>query len=97
MDTFAAFSARILQAVAATLTWYFTALGAHPVLTLAATGVAVWQFSVWRNPFAKCRRCTGAGRFFGWLARKSWHSCPSCGGSGRRIRLTGSDPAGRGR
>jgi len=60
----------------------------HPFLVaLAVAGAGMWLYSVRRNPYTKCRRCSGVGKFFGWLATRSWHNCPRCNDSGKQLRV----------
>lgn len=63
---------------------------AHPRAALITGALVAWQFSVRRNPYARCWRCRGVARYFGLLFTRSWHHCPVCDGDGKRIRVGGT-------
>lgn len=66
-------------------------VAAHPLIALATAAAVVWQVSVFLNPYARCWRCRGAARYFGWVLGRTWHPCPKCNGDGHRIRPGGKN------
>jgi hypothetical protein len=49
--------------------------------------LALWYIgNCWWFPFARCRRCDGAGRFMS-SGRSVWRICRRCRGSGSRLRV----------
>jgi hypothetical protein len=57
------------------------------LLLLAGLGLLViWILSLLLHPFTACTSCKGTPRLYGAVATRSFRLCPSCGGSGRRLR-----------
>jgi DnaJ-class molecular chaperone len=50
-----------------------------------------WRVDLRLHPLRPCRWCKGAGKNRG-STRSRFGPCSHCGGSGRRVRATGSEP-----
>jgi hypothetical protein len=65
-----------------------TDLSGSGLVMIAGLGMFVaWAVSLLLHPYTVCGSCKGTPRSYGSIATRSFRLCPSCGGTGRRLRL----------
>jgi hypothetical protein len=58
------------------------------LLTVVGLGLlAAWAVSLLLHPYTACSSCKGTPRSYGAIATRSFRLCPSCGGTGRQLRV----------
>ncbi|TQM38665.1 hypothetical protein [Pseudonocardia cypriaca] len=63
-------------------------LSGSGIVVIVGLGMLVaWAVSLLLHPYTACGSCKGTPRSYGSIATRSFRLCPSCSGTGRRLRL----------